>query len=84
LLRFCVASVDNTLNDHLLRIEAMSSNCSIGYTSPRIQNELVKLYGKEILDKIISKVNEVECFSTLVDEITDTSGIEQFSLCLLY
>lgn len=84
LLRFRVDSGDNTLNDHLLRIEAMPSNRSTSYTSPKIQNELIEICGKVILNKIVSKCNEAECFSLLADETTDISGIEQLSLCVRY
>ncbi|KAL5237546.1 hypothetical protein ACI65C_004956 [Semiaphis heraclei] len=73
---------DEKRNDHLLRIEAMPSNRSTSYTSPKIQNELIEICGKVILNKIVSKCNEAECFSLLADETTDISGIEQFSLCV--
>jgi len=84
MLRFRVASGDNILNDHLLRIKATPSNHSISCTNPRIQNEFIKIRGKVISDKIIPKVDESECFSILADETTDISGIEQFSLCARY
>ncbi|KAE9536596.1 hypothetical protein AGLY_006998 [Aphis glycines] len=84
LLRFRVDSGDNTLNYHLSRIEAMLSNRSTSYISLKIQNEIIEICGKVILDKIVSKVNEAECFSLLADETTDISGIEQFSLCVRY
>jgi len=84
LLRFRVDLGDNTLNDHLSRIEAMSSNRSTSYTSSKIQNELIEICGKVILNKNVSKVNEAECFSLLADETTDISVIEQFSLCARY
>lgn len=84
LLRFRVDSGDNTLNDHLSQIEAMPSNRSTSYTSPKIQNELIEICGKIILNKIVSKVNKAECFSLLADETTDISGTEQFLLCVRY
>lgn len=84
LLRFRVASGDTTLNEHLSRVDSMLSSRATSYTSPRIQNELIEICGTVILDKIISKVNEAECFSVLADETTDISGIEQFSLCVRY
>lgn len=68
----------------LSRIEAIPSNRFTSYTSPKIENELIEICEKVILNKIVSKVNEAECFSLLADEITDISGTEQFPLCVRY
>lgn len=76
MLRFRVALGDTILNEHLPRVGSMLSSRSTGYTSPRIQNELIEICGTVILYKIISRVNEAECFSVLADETTDISGIK--------
>ncbi|XP_008188935.1 zinc finger MYM-type protein 1-like, partial [Acyrthosiphon pisum] len=62
----------------------MPSNRSTSYTSPKVQNEQIKICGKVILNKIVSKCNEAECISLLADETTDISSTEQFSLCVRY
>lgn len=56
----------------------------LSYTSPQIQNEIIEICGEVILEKIVSKINQAECFSILADDTTDVSGIEQFSLCARY
>lgn len=47
----------------------MPSNRSTRCTSSKIQNKLIEIYEKVILDKIVSKVNEAECFIALDDEL---------------
>lgn len=76
LLCFHATSRANTLNDHLSKVEAMLSNHSTSYTSPKIQNKLIKVCEKIILDKIISK--ETKYFSILADKTTD----KEKSFCL--
>lgn len=77
LLRFRMACGDVTLEEHL-------KNAKKQYVSPKIQNEIIEICGKVIIDKIVSKVNEAKFFSILADETTDISGIEQFTLCIRY
>ncbi|XP_025416778.1 zinc finger MYM-type protein 1-like [Sipha flava] len=79
LLRFRANSGDVALKTHL---ETCSKNAS--YTSPMIANEIISTCGDIILKKIVNKINEAKCFSILVDETSDISGIEQFSLCARY
>lgn len=54
------------------------------YTSPGIQNQIIEACNKLILNKIVDKIKESQCFSILADETTDVSNIEQFSLCVRY
>ena len=79
LLRYRVQSGDNDLKDHL-------DNCqkNATYTSPRIQNEIVKTCNTYIRDQLVKRINASKCFSILADETTDISNIEQFSLCARY
>jgi len=79
LLRFRANSGDVPLRTHL---ETCSKNAS--YTSPMIANEIILTCGDIILKKIVNKINKAKCFSILVDETSDISGIEQFSLCARY
>ncbi|KAL4153397.1 hypothetical protein QTP88_001230 [Uroleucon formosanum] len=78
LLRFRAKSGDVALKTHL---ETCSKNAS--YISP-IASEIISTCGDIILKKIVNKINEAKCFSILVDETSDISGIEQFSLCARY
>lgn len=77
LLRFRMAAGDDVL-------KTMLEMQKIQYTSPKIQNEIIEICGKVILDKIVSKIHKAKFFSILADETTDISGIEQFSLCARY
>lgn len=54
------------------------------YFSPQIQNELIDICGEVIVEKLVQKVNEAQCFAILADETTNIAGIEQFSLCARY
>lgn len=54
------------------------------YTSATTQNEIIESCNQIILRKIVTKVNSQKCFSILVDETADISGIKQVSLCVRY
>lgn len=73
------AHTDEDLKHHLTH-----SSRNATYTSPEIQNEVVGICGELIQKKIITEVNNSECFSILGDETLDVSGQEQFSLCIRY
>lgn len=62
----------------------LESSGTIKYTSSTSQNEIIDSCNKLLLNKIVSRVNEVKCFSVLADETADVSGIEQVSLCVRY
>lgn len=72
-----MACGDVALEEHL-------NNARKQYVSPAIQNEIIEICGKVIVDKIVSKVNQAKFYSILADETTDISGIEQFTLCVRY
>lgn len=74
------AKTDNILADHL----AFSANSRAKYTSPDIQNELIELCGKEILQQIIDACKNAMCFAIIADECTDKATKEQMSLCLRF
>jgi len=50
------------------------------YTSPLIQNEIIKIFGELIQSDIIKKISKSNYFSVLADETTDIAQIEQFSI----
>lgn len=56
----------------------------VKYLSPGIQNQLINICTDIILSKIVSKVNEAQCFSVLADETADISTSEQLTLCVRY
>lgn len=76
LLRFRLACGDVILRNHL--------QISKQYTSPQIQNQIIEICGKVIVDEVVSRVNRAKFFSILADETTDVSGIEQFTVCIRY
>lgn len=77
LLRFRMDSGDEILKQHIEKTKNV-------WTSPLIQNDLIKICGDIILEKIIMRVHEAKYFSILADGTTDISGIEQFSVCVRY
>ncbi|KAF0687421.1 52 kDa repressor of the inhibitor of the protein kinase-like, partial [Aphis craccivora] len=54
------------------------------YITPQIQNEIISSCGNLILQTIVKKVNDSQCFSVLADETTDISVTEQLALCVRY
>ncbi|KAL4126441.1 hypothetical protein QTP88_010663 [Uroleucon formosanum] len=55
------------------------------YTSPDIQNDLIKAASNLTLRKIVKEVNlGSNIFSLIVDEARDESKIEQMSVCIRY
>jgi len=91
-------TVDNTdINDgnfrNLLRFRArrdaslkvhLESSSTIKYTSPISQNAIIDLCNSILLNKIVDRVNEAKCFTVLVDETADITGIEQVSIFVRY
>jgi hypothetical protein len=54
------------------------------YTSPQIQNEILYICSKMILDQISAEVNQATCFAVVCDETKDISKTEQISVVLRY
>lgn len=52
--------------------------------SPSIQNEIVETIGDVIKNKIVNRVKASKYFSILCDETSDTSTIEQMTICIRY
>ena len=54
------------------------------FTSPEIQNEVIKLFALETVRKVIARIKESECnfFSILADESSDVSRKEQLVICI--
>ncbi|CAC5385815.1 unnamed protein product [Mytilus coruscus] len=74
------ASEDKVLSKHLTQ----PTNAKAKYTSPDIQNEILKIIGRQIRENIVRDCNKSDYFAFLADEATDTSTKEQVSLCLRF
>ena len=54
------------------------------YTSPQIQNEILEMLSREVLQSILTSVGKSNIFSILADESTDISSKQQLSFCIRY
>ena len=54
------------------------------YTSPDIQNQLIKILGDHIRDTILNKIRLSLCYTLIVDEGTDWSNKEQLFIVIKY
>ena len=52
------------------------------YTSPQIQNEVLKLLYLQVLRSISSDVQHAKYYSLMADEVSDVSNKEQFVVCI--
>ena len=74
----CVIQLFNT---HCGTILTTLSQKTDKYTSPQIQNEILKVFSLRILKSIATSIQETKYFSVMADEVTDSSNKEQFSIC---
>lgn len=51
------------------------------YTSPQIQNELLKIMAVNVLREIATSIQKAKFFSLMADEVTDASNKEQVIVC---
>ena len=51
------------------------------YTSPDIQNEILKLMSHSILRDIVKQIQQADFFTIMVDECVDGSNKEQLVVC---
>lgn len=79
LLRLRMKAGDNLLKHHM-----KSAPLNATYLSPSIQNEIIKLCGKQIQNMIVEEIKTSKCFSILADETTEVSTKEQMSLSVRY
>ena len=52
------------------------------YTSPEIQNEILKLMALQVLREVAANLHSTTFYTIMVDETTDVSNDEQVVLCL--
>ena len=79
LLTFRVDAGDTVLKQHLA-----TAGKNATYISKTTQNELIRLCGDVISDRIVEDVTKAKYFSVLCDETTDSSHQEQLCLCLRF
>lgn len=70
---------DENLKNHL---ELGAKNAQ--YVSPVIQNEVLEVNNKIILEVLVKKINKAGFFSIMADETADISTVEQLSICIRY
>ena len=54
------------------------------YTSPSIQNEIIKLFAFQVLREISTSIHSAPFFTIMIDETTDVSNHEQVVLCICW
>ena len=52
------------------------------YTSPQIQNELIKIMAQHVFRDIAAFIHNAKFFSLMADEVTDASNKEQVVVCI--
>ena len=75
-----VAEHDAVLKEHLEH--PALKNCT--YTSPKIQNDIINIIGKDIIQKlIIEEVKEAKFFTVMANEVT-LHNLEELAICLRF
>jgi hypothetical protein len=75
-----IANHDTALSEHMQ--QPAMRNCR--YTSPRIQNELINIIGRDVIQKsLIAEVEKAKFFTILADEVTSHNS-EQLALCFRF
>lgn len=77
-----ISKFDPTLREHMKRIS--DKQLSHHYLSHDIQNELIILMSKTVVNEIIRKVKEAKYYSFLLDCTRDCSRVEQMSVILRF
>ncbi|XP_051168857.1 zinc finger MYM-type protein 1-like [Leptopilina boulardi] len=73
---------DHVLSEHLQNFNEKKIRQS--YMSPEIQNELITLMSKSLIDKVIEKVKQAKYFAFMLDCTRDVSRTEQMSIILRF
>ena len=63
-------------------IKMSQGNCK--YTSKRVQEEVIKITGDLVMEKILEEVNQAECYCIVFDETTDRSNINELVITIKY
>lgn len=73
---------DHSLQNHFQLIN--EKKLAQHYLSHDIQNELIKLMSKKVIEEIISKVKLVKYYAFMLDCTRDISRVEQMSIILRF
>ena len=79
LLAFRVEAGDRTLKQHLA-----TAGRNATYLSKTSQNELIRLCGDVVSERIVQDLRKAKYYTVLCDETTDTSHQEQLCVCLRF
>ncbi|XP_060133298.1 52 kDa repressor of the inhibitor of the protein kinase-like [Zootoca vivipara] len=79
LLNLRIDCGDEKLKSHL---EKCQKNAI--YTSPKIQNEIIKLCGQVVKERIIEDCKQAKAYAVMADETADIGGKEQLSIGLRF
>ena len=79
LLLFACSSGDQYLKTHL-----KDSPANAKFVTAKPQNELIRLAGKSIQEKILERVHSAKFFAVLADGISDIHKQDQLSLVIRY
>ena len=60
-----------------IEISVVGSKKKYKYTSPKIQNEIIKNMAFQVLCEIVKKIQDSPFYTLMVDETTDVSNREQ-------
>lgn len=71
-------------HDEVIRKRLQEGPQNAKYTSPEIQNEMMKILAQMVREEILLEISESEQFSILVDETKDIRKTEQLSLVCRY
>ena len=63
-------------------IKMSQGNCK--YTSKRVQEEVIKITGDLVMEKILEEINQAECYCIVFDETTDRSNINELVITIKY
>ena len=74
-----MAKKNSILRDHLEKATPAAK-----YTSPEIQNEILYLAAKQLLDIIIADCKKSVCYAFIANESTDIALKEQISVCVRF
>lgn len=75
-----IANYDPTLKGHLEHPRQRNAT----YISPRVQNEIIDIIGKNVINKsILDQIRRAKCFSIMVDEVT-SNNTEVIPLCISF
>ncbi|XP_066585503.1 zinc finger MYM-type protein 1-like [Prorops nasuta] len=78
-----ISKFDFTLANHLSRIQNKELQ-TVHYLGKNIQNEIISLLSKKILQEIVRMVNNSKYYSIILDCTSDVSHIEQMTLIIRF